>query len=148
MGTAYPGGGLVALKGGRELRARLKAIKTVFKPVGREWADETVRLSKGSVRVRTGATQRSIRRRNASMKLATVYASAPALWLDQGTAPHSIEAKAGGFLRFNKGGQVIFAKRVRHPGQRATRFATRAAQQALRNRPILKTLIDLWNKAA
>ena len=139
----------MALKGTRELRARLKAIKTVFKPVGREWADETVRLSKGTVRVRTGRTQRGIRRRNASMKKATVYAPAPALWLDQGTAPHTIEPKrAGGFLRFSKGGQVIFAKRARHPGQRATHFAERAAQAALAKTPIIGHLIDLWNKAA
>lgn len=31
------------LKGSRELRARLRAIKTVFKPVGRQWTDETTR---------------------------------------------------------------------------------------------------------
>ena len=139
---------MAQLKGSRELRARLKAIKTVFKPVGKDWADETVRISKGTVRVRTGATQRSIRRRNASMKKATVVASAPALWLDQGTKPHDIVPKRGGFLRFSKGGQVIFAKRARHPGQRATHFAERAAQAALAKTPIIGHLIDLWNKAA
>jgi hypothetical protein len=33
--------GPVALRGTPELRRRLKAIKTVFKPVGREWTEKT-----------------------------------------------------------------------------------------------------------
>ena len=63
---------MATLKGAPELRRRLKAIRTVFKPVGRAWADDTVRIAKRRVKVRTGKTQRSIRRKNASQRRASV----------------------------------------------------------------------------
>ena len=70
------------LKGSRELRRRLKAIKTVFKPAGRDWADETARIAQSMVPVRTGKTRASIRRRNASQKRATVKGNRAVNFID------------------------------------------------------------------
>lgn len=45
-----------------------------------------------------------------------------------GSRPHVIQASPGKLLRFEIGGDVIFAKRVRHPGTKPNRFLTDAAR--------------------
>lgn len=45
-----------------------------------------------------------------------------AVWLDEGTPEHPIEAKNTKALRFEINGQVIFRRRVEHKGTKATRF--------------------------
>ena len=45
---------------------------------------------------------------------------APYAWdVEYGTKPHVIEAKPGKVLRFVKDGQVIYTRRVNHPGTKA-----------------------------
>lgn len=147
------------LKGSKELQARLRAVRTSFKPIGRKWADETVRLSKPQAPVKSGAGKRSIRRRHASMKKATVYALWYMRFHDTGAKPHVIRPKSvsgsrrGGvgtarMLRFQSGGSTIFARKVNHPGIRASHFVTRSAISALRRAKLAETLIEEWNKAA
>lgn len=139
----------MALRGSRQLRARLKAIKTVFKPVGREWTERTVNLARGRVAVRTGATRNSIRRKNASMTKASVQATGGARFLEAGTKPHAIQARRIGIMKFtDQGGRPVFAKKVRHPGMRAQPFLRRSGRDALDGLNMLRELIDLWNKAA
>ena len=138
----------MALRGGRELRQRLKAIKTVFKPVGRRWADDTVKLAKRYVPKRTGKTQRSIRRKNASQKRATVQAVYTARMLMAGSQAHDIRPKRMRAMKFNVAGQPRFAKKVRHPGHGKNDFADRAARQALAANPMAEELIREWNRAA
>ena len=48
----------------------------------------------------------------------------------KGTAPHVIEARPGKALRFVIGGQVVFAKRVNHPGNAANPYGARAMSSA------------------
>src|SRR5512134_2844121 len=109
------------LKGTPELRARLRAIKTAFKPIGREWADTTAKLAKASAPVRTGKGKRSIRRKHASMRRASVQAIWYMRFVDRGAKPHIIRPKSlsgsrrGGAgsarsLRFEAGGRTIFSK--------------------------------------
>ncbi|PWI06533.1 hypothetical protein DIZ27_32860 [Streptomyces sp. NWU339] len=43
-----------------------------------------------------------------------------------GTRPHIIRPRRAKALRFETGGRVVFAKRVRHPGTRANPFLQRA----------------------
>jgi hypothetical protein len=147
------------LRGTREFKARLRAVRKAFKPVGRAWADETVRLAKPQAPVRTGKGRRSIRRRNANQKRATVVAAWYMRFQDRGAKPHVIRPKSvsgskrGGVgtarsLRFEAGGRTIFARKVNHPGIRARLFATRAAQAALRRSHLADVLIDEWNRAA
>ena len=49
----------MALRGSPELRRRLKAIKTVFKPAGKDWTEQTVAAAKRRLAssVDTGATR-------------------------------------------------------------------------------------------
>lgn len=138
----------MALKGSRELRRRLKAIRQVFKPVGRAWADETVTRSRRYVPKVTGKTARSIRRKNASQKKATVQAIYTARMLMKGSKPHAMTPKKFQAMRFEVGGRPVFAKKIRHPGHRGNDFAERAAKEALQRNPMADELIQLWNEAA
>lgn len=139
---------MATLKGSRELQRRLTAIKTVFKPVGRKWADETVTLAQRRVKVRTGATRRSIRRKNASMKRASVEARGGARFLEAGTKSHELKAKKFEAMKFTSGGLPRFAKRVKHPGMRKQPFLRDSGKDVLERYPLLDELIKLWNQAA
>jgi hypothetical protein len=55
-----------------------------------------------------------------------------ASFLDAGTAPHDITGWRGGFLRWESGGDVHFARVVHHPGTHADGFFGRAYQKAER----------------
>jgi hypothetical protein len=136
------------LHGARELRRRLKAIKTVFKPAGREWADRTVTLAKRRVKNRTGKTQRSIRRRNASQRKAAVVATHGARFLEAGAKAHQIQPRRMKAMKFNVGGQPVFARKAQHPGARKQPFLHRSARESLEQTDILADLIELWNRAA
>lgn len=138
----------MSLKGAPELRRRLRAIKTVFKPAGREWADETAREAKRRVRVRTGATQRSIRRRNASQKRATVVGNYPVNFIDAGAKEHDITARKVGTLKFKSGGETVFRRKVHKQRQAAHPFKRESAEAGLRKVDIIGDLIRLWNEAA
>lgn len=136
----------MALQGSRELRARMKAIRQVFKPIGGEWADDVVAEVRSQLP--PGRVQATVRRKNASTRKATVVGHPAVLWLDRGTKAHDIEPKRAKVVRFSKGGRPIFAKRVRNPGERATHLVTKAAQRALEQRDLLQAIVDLWNRAA
>ena len=138
----------MSLRGAPELRRRLRAIKTVFKPVGRQWTDETTRLARSRVRVVTGKTRASIRRKNASMTKAAVVATGGARFLEAGTKAHTIVPKKMTALKFNASGQPRFAKKVKHPATRPQPFLRRSGRDALEKIDMLKDLVDLWNNAA
>ena len=135
------------LEGTRELRARLKAIRTVFKPVGREWADRVVVLAKPRVPYRTGKTRGSIRRANATLRKARVTGFYPVNFIDAGTKAHDVKPKSAKVLRFTVGGKPRFAKKVHIPAKAARPFKKDVAQEALRQTDMLGRLISLWNQA-
>lgn len=138
----------MSLKGGAELRARLRAIGQSFKPLGKDWADDAVRIMRSSVPVKTGRLQRSIRRRNASAKKATVVAHFSAYFIDAGTKEHAEAPKNAKALRWSDGGNIRFAKKVQHPRTAAKPFRARAANEALQKNSPLKHVLDSWNNAA
>ena len=139
----------MALRGGRELRARLKAIGLSFKPAGRKWADDTARLAKSRVPVRSGRLRQSIRRRNASQKRATVVAHYTAFFVDKGPKPHEIRPKRRKGLVFEgRGGRTIFAPKVFHRGYAGRPFRREAAIEALKRNPMAEEAIRAWNRAA
>lgn len=138
----------MALKGSRELRARLKAISLTFKPVGKEWADLTVKLMRPQVPFVTGRLRRSIRRRNATQKRATVVAHYTAYFIDKGAKAHAIRPKRARMLRFQAEGRTVFARAAQHRGFRGRPFRQKAARAALDRTPMAEELIELWNKAA
>lgn len=137
-----------SLKGSPELRRRLKAIKTVFKPAGRDWADATVRHARQLVRVDTGKTRNSIRRRNASQRKATVVGNYPVNFIDAGAKAHDIRPKKAETLHWTDGGMPVFRKKVHKQRQAAHPFKAKAAQRGLEDVDIIGDLIQLWNRAA
>jgi hypothetical protein len=136
------------LKGTAEFKARLKAAGQMFKPYGREWTDEYVRVARPMVAVRTGKTRMSIRRRNASQRKATVQALFTAIFIDQGTKRHTIVPKRAKALYFTDGGSPRFVPQVQHPGSRARPFREEAMRRSIRNKPMADRLIREWNGAA
>lgn len=136
------------LKGAPELKARLKAVRETFKIYGRTWADTTAVEAKRRVPVATGRLQRSIRRRNATQRRATVVGHYSANFVDAGTRAHDINAKRRPSLIFEAEGRTIFAKKVHKQRIAARRFKRPAAEAALRRHPMSETMVDLWNKAA
>jgi hypothetical protein len=138
----------VSLKGGRELKARLRAIKGSFKPIGRKWGRATVNAGRPMVPVRKGRLRRSWKVLSASGKRARVGAHYTAYFVDAGVKPHFIKSKSGEFLGpFRGRGGTVFAKAVHHRGYRARPFRKRAAQEGLRNTPMAQIVIDEWNRA-
>jgi hypothetical protein len=140
----------VRIRGAKELKARFRALRQVFKPLGRDWADRTVIAAKGRVRSKSGKTKASIRRKNASMKVASVRAWYGARFLDQGTKAHDMKPRRFAAMSFkhSKTGQPVFTKRVRHPGGRAYPFLRVSAREQLRSSDKVAVVIKTWNGAA
>lgn len=75
---------------------------------------------------RTGRLRNSIQRGQRTTWAHFVKAGGPgaryALFVEAGTKPHEIKARRAKFLRFEQNGQVVFRKRVWHPGTKPARF--------------------------
>jgi len=132
------------LKGGPELRARLKAIGVVFKPLGRAWAKEAVDLGRPVVPVRTGRLKRSIVVKSATARKAVVGAHYTAYFIDAGTHYPSVKRRARGGLAAT--GRTMFRKTGFRTQPRP--FRAYIAHEALRRRPLGDAITDAWNAAA
>ena len=139
----------MSLQGGPQLRARLKAIREVWKPIAKEWGKADVLEMRARVPVRTGRLRKSFRVTSATGKKVRVSGHYTAYFVDAGPKAHTITAKGRGQLIFkgSRGG-TIFAKKVNHRGYRARPFRAIAAHEALKKHPMAQELINLWNKAA
>ena len=139
----------MSLQGGRQLHARLNAIKEVWKPIARNWGRADVQEMRQRVPVRTGRLRRSFRVTSVSSRRVRVGGHFTAYFVDAGPKPHDIRPKsARGHLIFQSRGRTIFARKVHSRGYRARPFRAIAAHEAMRKNPQAKALIDLWNKAA
>ncbi len=70
---------------------------------------------------------------------AVMRASAPyAAFVENGTRPHTIEARRKSTLRFVQNGAIRFARAVRHPGTKARPFMAQAQDRAT---PLLERLM-------
>ncbi len=136
------------LTGAKQLRSRLTAIKTVWKPVARKWGKSDVEEMRTRVPVKTGRLRRSFRVTSVSGKKVRVGGHFTAYFVDAGPKPHDITAKRGKDLIFKVDGRTIFARKVHSRGYRARPFRQKAAEEALRRNPMAQELIELWNKAA
>lgn len=134
------------LKGTPELRARLRAIRQTFKPVGKGWAEDTRDAARRRIKKRTGLTAASIRVRNATQRKATVVGSFKATFIDAGTREHDIKPRRKQALRFQgSNGRTIFSKKVHHPRTAAHPFKRDAALEGLQKNPMAAELIKQWN---
>jgi hypothetical protein len=138
----------MALRGSPELRARLKAIKLTFKPLGKSWANDTRDAARRRVKKRTGATAASFRVRNATQRKATVVGSYIASFIDAGTKEHDIVPRKATMLRFEAEGRTIFSKKVHKPRQAAHPFKRAAALEGLAKNPMAAAVVEQWNRAA
>lgn len=105
------------------LAAGLKAAEEAALAV----IDMTTVRRTGALRDGTLAYQRSSRQ-------GIFFSSAKhAIFVNDGTRPHVIEARRAKMLRFEIGGQTIFRRRVNHPGTKPRPFAAmaRAAGEAV-----------------
>ena len=80
-------------------------------------------------RVARGTTGRIVRTRSGAV-LTMNNLARHANFLEGGTRPHAIVAKRGRALRFVVGGQVMFRRRVWHPGTRPFHFMRNASDAA------------------
>lgn len=135
------------LQGSDALKRRLEALRQVFKPLGREWADEGVVVGRPMLPVRPasmkagdghapGRLHDSLRRKTATQYKAVIAAHYTGYFIDAGVKPHAL-GRPG----------TIFAKRM-HPGYKARPWRARMAHEALRRKPPLEALIKQWNDAA
>lgn len=64
--------------------------------------------------------------------LGTIVSTHPAsIYVISGTRPHTIRPVRAQALRFTVGGRVVYAKVVRHPGNRANNFLAASLRAAL-----------------
>ena len=138
----------MSLKGSPHLRARLRALGKAFRPIGRQWGDEYVKVARPMVPEKTGRLRKSIRVKNNTQRRTTISAHYTASFVDAGSVAHPISPRRGTFLAWQDGGQTIFARKVNHPGVRARPFRARAAHEALRRKPMADELTRQWNEAA
>ena len=136
----------MTLRGADGLERRLHAMERSTRTYPRTWGDEYVRVARPQIPSRTGKTRQSVQVRSADSDGAEIEASRIAVLIDTGTLAHPIEPKREA-LKFQKGGQTIFARKVDHPGTRAHPWRERAAEEALRRHPLDETVVDAWNRA-
>lgn len=137
-----------SLQGAPQLRARLKAIRTVFKPMGQTWTVEATRRARSYAPRRTGALAASIKPKNVTLRKATIFGKWYSTFVKFGSREHDITA-TGKTLKFDVQGGTIFRKKVHKRAIRPNNaWATRAAQEARDKISGLADLIKLWNSAA
>jgi hypothetical protein len=147
------------IKGLRELRARMQAIKP-NPALMRTLAVAAVAEQKRLVPRKTGNLGRSIGIGRVTATSAETIATANyAAAVELGTRPHVIVPRRRKVLRFapagsgtlsgrpRKGGGVVFARRVQHPGTRPQPFMVPGAQEAI-DRLGAKAIVKSWNDAA
>lgn len=136
------------LRGAREYRARLRAVSDVGRPIGQRWATDAAALAASTAPRRTGRLAGSFRPGLVTSSRATLTAVWYSIFPDQGTRPHVITPRGPALVFDGSRGNTIFAKRVRHPGMRGTKFIGRAARGAFTRTPMAATLAGVWNRAA
>ena len=101
---------------------------------------------------RTGNLRNSIQRGQRATWAHFVKAGGPgaryALFIEAGSKPHEIKARRAKFLRFEQNGQIVFRKRVFHPGTKPARFmqSARNAAEALATQTIESALNSAINR--
>jgi regulation of enolase protein 1 (concanavalin A-like superfamily) len=126
------------LRGGKELRARIKAVSVVFKPYAKKWAKEAVTVGKPRVPVRTGRLQNSIRVKSVTQYKATVAGHYTAYFIDAGARYAS---------KSRKGRNTIFHAKSGFRMQPRP-FRAYMAHEALRRVGPRDEVIRAWNDAA
>jgi len=154
------------VKGTRSLIRRLEAIgKLVDDETMEDWQIRTVAHAKTRHRPnkKTGMTSASIQPGSKSRTEAEVEAGGAAIFLEFGTKPHTIVPRRARFLAWapnagnrrlsgapRKGtssGDMVFARKVNHPGTKPYPFLVPGAEQARDELFDSDMVVKRWNKA-
>lgn len=116
--------------------AGLKALETALLSNVRQALGQSaaytaqVARSTTTFKDRSGGLRASVKRVERSEWHQQVSAGGPgarhALFVEAGTKPHPIVARRAQFLRFEQHGAIRYARRVFHPGTKATNFMLNA----------------------
>lgn len=120
-----------------------------------------VREQKLLVHRRTGNTGRTIHVASVSENRVVTAAGGAAVFLEEGTRPHTITAKAAKALRWaaSRGGATLgggikagaavrFSKVVHHPGTKPYPFMVPGAVKAAQSAGLTDDIVKRWNEAA
>jgi len=109
-----------------------RRLEKAFRRLIARLADFTYEEMRRRAPVRTGKLRRSIEKRVAGLK-AEIGPTVPyAIFVERGTRPHIITPVRAHALRFEVGGEVIFARLVRHPGTKPQPFVRETAEETAR----------------
>lgn len=139
----------ITFKGLPELQRRLTAIGQT-NTVMRDLALTAIGNQKRKAVVKTGNMRRQIHLGRVTKTSAETIAGANYSGaVEFGTKPHEIRPRARKALRWKaKGGAVVFARVVHHPGTKARPFMIPGAEDALRSVALRDKIIIKWNRAA
>lgn len=123
----------VEIRGLEELRKILSRISETFK---KDLIEESINVIWEKAReyapVRTGFLSEHIVK-EVEVGRGRVISQAPySAYVEFGTRPHIIRPRRARALRFEIGGEVIFARYVRHPGTRGQFYMRRALEEGLK----------------
>lgn len=154
------------VKGMRSLRRRLDAVgKLVDDETLGDWQIRTVAHAKTRHRPnkKTGMTSASIQPGRKGRGEAEVEAGGAAVFLEYGTKPHTIVPRSGRVLvwardgrnrrlsgaarKGTKSGDLVFARKVSHPGTKPYPFLIPGAEQARDEVFDADAVVKRWNKA-
>jgi hypothetical protein len=136
------------VRGSKELRARLVALKRAFKPIGRKWGRAAIDVGRPLVPIKTGRLRRSMRITSNTQTKTRVGAHYSAYFVDKGPVAHTILPRRAKRLAFQVNGRTVYARKVHHRGYRGRPFRKRMAEEGLRRTPMAEELIRQWNEAA
>jgi hypothetical protein len=150
----------VKLRGADGLRKRLRAISGMFRTLAPRWQHAAVEAARPRVPVRTGETRRSLRPGKISGSRATIVGKYTVNFIDAGSKAHdeprsrltatgrvSRRKGSGKVLKFERGGQAMFRRKVHKPRIAARPFKREAAEEGLKKSGPLQEVIRLWNRA-
>ncbi|GEM_PF-1493659 len=121
------------------LRAGGDAARAVVEgDIVRTGATIVLQKLKAEAPVRTGRLRQSMVMRSSGSG-AGLWGLAYGKLLVEGTHPHEIRPKRGRYLVFERGGTLVFARRVSHPGTKANPFPRRAVRDV---QPALRALLQ------
>jgi len=120
-----------------ELVERLKmAVSDIGAKAARRWASRFEEVLKASAPRRTGRLRRMLRV-EAVGDVVTVGGPGYLAYLVSGVKPHMIYPRKASVLRLEVEGEVVYAKRVSHPGFPPQPFFTRSLERSLRLLPAM-----------
>ncbi len=126
-----------AQRSGRRFITALRTeINSAMRAGGEQAIDHVRKHSRFHRRSGSGslkdATRVKFRRLKSGAVIRVQSTKHTAPYLEYGTRPHKIIARAGKMLRFQMRGKTVYARRVMHPGTRPTKFLWNATNAGYR----------------